>query len=64
LEGACSLAVLMTRSNGVRFRVWSFFLTEHLLVGWYLDHVAIFLVGDKDGLGKGRQVITITGNEL
>lgn len=40
------------------------FLTEHLLVGWYLDYVAIFLVRDKDGPAKGRKVITITGNEL
>lgn len=40
------------------------FLTEHLLVGWYLDYVAIFLIRDEDGPVKGRKVITIIGNEL
>lgn len=61
------LAVWVRKSDGVFFRVWClifFFLTEHLLVEWYLDYVAIFLARDKDGPAKGRKVITIIGNEL
>lgn len=60
------LAVWVRKSNGVPFSVWCliFFLIEHLLVGWYLDYVAIFLAKDKDGPAKGRKVITIIGNEL
>lgn len=59
----CGWGKVMEYSLG--FDVWSFFfLTEHLLVEWYLDYVAIFLARDKDGPAKGRKVITIIGNEL
>lgn len=42
----------------------SFFLTQHLLVGWYLDSIAIFLVRGYRGAREGGEIIPIIDNEL
>lgn len=57
------------RGDGVPFnRGFStpppFFLTQHLLVGWYLDSVAIFLVREYRGAREGGEIIPIIDNEL
>ena len=41
-----------------------FFLTQHLLVGWYLDSIAIFLVRGYRGAREGGEIIPIIDNEL